>query len=187
MTAEKTTLIYGPPGTGKTHHLLGVVDSLLSEGYEPETVCFVAFTRKAANEARTRAMEKFKLQSSELPLFRTLHSLAYQQLNINRAEVMGFRDYLAIANALGIYLTARGFNEDGTITGLSKGDRLLFTDMMSRSRRMPLKDYWETLPDEDIRWYELEQLSKEDDLIGRECSRTLENLFQNGLAELLQD
>lgn len=158
MQPDKTTLIFGPPGTGKTTHLLNVVDGLMGENVDPEKICFVTFTRKAANEAKTRAMEKFRLSSEQLPLFRTLHSLAFQQLHINRNEVMGIRDYITVAKSLGIYLTARGIQDDGTIVGLSKGDRLLFMSMMARSRRMDLKAYWEMYPDEDIYYYELKQL-----------------------------
>lgn len=159
MNKHSTTIIYGPPGTGKTFYLLNIVDELLQSGVNSEHICFVTFTRKAASEAKSRAISKFGLTSQQLPLFKTLHSLAFQQLNINRNEVMGINDYLTIARFLGIYLTAKSVQEDGTISGASKGDRLLFTDMMARSRRMNLKDYWELFPNEDISFTELERLS----------------------------
>ena len=55
----KILKVFGPPGTGKTTFLLGVVDSYLKEGLHPTEIGYFAFTRKAANEARDRAIGKF--------------------------------------------------------------------------------------------------------------------------------
>ena len=52
------TIVLGPPGTGKTHTLLNKVDDYLKET-DPDKVGYFAFTRKAANEARERAVKKF--------------------------------------------------------------------------------------------------------------------------------
>lgn len=150
-----TRIIFGPPGTGKTTRLLEEVYELMAECTDTRTICYIAFTRKAANEAKGRAMEKFNLSMEELPLFRTLHSLAFHTLGITRTQIMGISDYFEIAKQLGLYLTMKGVSEDGTISGLSKGDRLLFMEQMARSRNVPLKEYWERFPDDDIRWYEL--------------------------------
>ena len=47
--------IFGPPGTGKTTTLLNMVDKALEAGTPPQSIGFLAFTRKAANEAKERA------------------------------------------------------------------------------------------------------------------------------------
>ena len=52
------TIIPGPPGTGKTFTLLNKVEEYL-KNTDPDRVGYFAFTRKAANEAKDRAMKKF--------------------------------------------------------------------------------------------------------------------------------
>lgn len=157
---EKVKLVVGPPGTGKTTTLLDMCDLVMREGVYPQEIAFIAFTRKAANEAKHRAMEQFKLSSESLPWFRTLHSLAFQRLGIQCSQVLGLRDYITIAGGLGLHITTKGIAEDGTLQGFSKGDRLFFTEMMARARIMHLKEYWEMYPNEDIYWYELERLAE---------------------------
>ena len=46
--------IFGPPGTGKTTTLLNLVDKELDRGTPSSEIAFLAFTRKAAREARER-------------------------------------------------------------------------------------------------------------------------------------
>ena len=150
-------ILFGPPGCGKTTQLLRIVEGAIDSGFSPDQICFIAFTRKAANEARERACEKFKLYPEQLPWFRTLHSLAFQQLQLSRQNVMGMRDYFALCEILRISITTKGLSEDGTFTGMTKGDRLFFMENMSRAKMIPLREYWEQCED-DLYWYELERL-----------------------------
>ncbi len=86
------TIVLGPPGTGKTHTLLNKVDDYL-KGTDPDKVGYFAFTKKAANEAKERAIDKFNFTEDDLPYFRTLHSLAFRRLGINKENVMQRRHY----------------------------------------------------------------------------------------------
>ena len=54
------TIVFGPPGTGKTHTLLEKVDEYLKTT-NPDRIGYFAFTKKAANEAKERAMKKFSM------------------------------------------------------------------------------------------------------------------------------
>ena len=87
------TMILGGPGCGKTTRLLRVVDGHLKSGASPSRVGFFAFTRKAAQEAKSRACETFKLTDDDLPYFRTIHSFAFKELNLSRQQVMSPEHY----------------------------------------------------------------------------------------------
>lgn len=98
--------IFGPPGTGKTTTLLNMVDKALTEGLAPNEIAFLAFTRKAANEAKERAAERFNLDpEADLFFFRTLHSLAYRMLGLQDSQLMKTENYKELAAHTGIRLT----------------------------------------------------------------------------------
>ena len=62
-------VIYGPPGTGKTTTLLDMVEKSIENGTPPGQIAFLAFTRKAAREARERAASRFNLILSTICTF----------------------------------------------------------------------------------------------------------------------
>lgn len=156
----KTNIIFGPPGTGKTTTLLNLVDQHLKSGTDPASIGFVAFTRKAANEAKSRALSRLKISDDSLPWYRTLHSSAFRLLGLNRNQVMGPSDYITISRALGIYITVKRIDEDGSFAAMTKGDRLLFTENMARVRGITLEEMWSEYPNEDINWIELAQFRR---------------------------
>ena len=97
---------FGPPGTGKTTTLLNHVEQLLSEGTSPNQIGYFAFTRKAAHEARDRAVARFNLNpDKDFVFFRTLHSLAFQLLGISGAEVLKETHLKEFSAIVGINLT----------------------------------------------------------------------------------
>jgi superfamily I DNA/RNA helicase len=96
--------IFGPPGSGKTTFLLNIVEQELGDGISSLNIGYFSFTRKAANEARDRAITKFPSLNPDLdfPWFRTLHSLAYRCLGIGTKDMMSPEDYKAFAKEAGI-------------------------------------------------------------------------------------
>ena len=69
------TTIFGPPGTGKTTRLISIVKEAIAGGMDPSRVAFMSFSKKAAEEAKTRALAELSLGPKDLMWFRTLHSL----------------------------------------------------------------------------------------------------------------
>ena len=105
------TIVLGPPGTGKTHTLLEKVEEYL-KNTDPDKVGYFAFTRKAANEARDRAMNKFNLTEDDLPYFRTLHSFAFRRLGINKQDVMQKSHYEAFGKEIRIPIDYNEYDEE---------------------------------------------------------------------------
>lgn len=154
--SENQRLILGPPGTGKTTYNLADIESRLASGDSPDRIAFVSFTKKAVNEAVNRASEKFKLRTSELPLFRTIHSLAFNSLGISKREVMGREHFREFGDWLGYRFEGTWDEADGVPVGSELGDTLLFLDNLARVTMRPLKQIWEENYTE-CEWDELER------------------------------
>lgn len=135
--------IFGPPGTGKTTTLLNMVDRALSSGVRPSEIAFLAFTRRAANEARERAAARFGLDpKADLVHFRTLHSLAYRTMGLRDTMLMRREHFGELANRLGINLSAQSVDGDAELGILSTDHPVLSLINLARLRKVSVRQQY---------------------------------------------
>tara|TARA_R110000824_G_scaffold3527_4_gene16755 strand:- start:764 stop:2278 length:1515 start_codon:yes stop_codon:yes gene_type:complete len=134
--------IFGPPGTGKTTTLLNMVDDALERGVNPVDIAFLAFTRKAANEAKERAAKRFNLNPDEdLSHFRTLHSLALSKVGIRSEEVMQPSNYRELGGVIGHrFQNVDGKDNDGDTFSSKINDPVLSLINLARLKKTKLRD-----------------------------------------------
>lgn len=153
------SIVLGPPGTGKTTFLLGEVEKALAQGVPVDRIGFLAFTKKAATEAKDRAVRKFNLPYRDFPYFRTLHSLALQEIGMSRGNVMSYHNWQELGNILGLQLKGFVNPEDGIVGNQQGDDRLVFLENLSRVRMVSLDEQWNEAYYDDISWAALERFA----------------------------
>ena len=89
---------FGPPGTGKTHKLISRAKAYIRIGTPLDSIAYFAFTKKAAKVARNR----MPVDNDKLYYFRTIHSFAFDQLDLNTKKVMQPSDYEKIGKKLNV-------------------------------------------------------------------------------------
>lgn len=149
----KRHVILGPPGTGKTTALLNIVEEKLAEGIAPEEIAFVSFTKKAATEARDRAVEKFThLYKKSFIHFRTLHSTAYRQLQVSQGDLLGTEDLKKIGRLSGLAFSGFINQQEGMAGAASAdpGDLALFLIGVARAKMVDPHKFYDTLSN-DVR------------------------------------
>jgi DNA helicase-2/ATP-dependent DNA helicase PcrA len=153
-----TEIVLGPPGTGKTTSLLQIIDEELTRGTPPDRIGYVSYTKRAAEEGVTRACEKFNLQRSDFPWFRTLHSLAFRRLGLSRSEVLEGTRMQEFADYARVRITGR-WSDDGTLLGFDVGDRIIFMENLARIRGITLRELYDE-DDDRLPWNEVERVSR---------------------------
>jgi len=123
----------------------------------PGAIGYVAFTRKAANEAIERACGRFDFTPKDLPYFRTLHSLAFRALGLKKAQVLGRKSLQEFGALMGIRITGSVSMDEGQIYGNQKGDRALFLCQLARIKKIDLQEQWRATT-EDLGWFEVERI-----------------------------
>ena len=154
---KKVKIILGPPGTGKTTTLLNIVEDAISRGIRPERIAYLAFTRKAAYEAQERAMVKFNLDENRFPYFRTLHSLAFKQLGLQRDEVMTNTNYRNFGKAMGINFKGIYDETLGFSLGDGIGDKCSRIESLARMGMRTMEQQYELENVSDLNLHAVKQ------------------------------
>ena len=165
------SIVLGPPGTGKTTTLLNLVDKYLKKT-DPNRIGYFAFTQKAAHEARDRAIEKFNLTEDDLPYFRTLHSLAFRRLGIQKQNVMQKRHYADLGNKLGFPVDYEENDQEMNGIFSTKSDYLRILQLaklrnISFEKQYDLKEHTQDVEFDKLKIiaHELERYKKEYGLV----------------------
>ena len=157
----RADIIYGPPGCGKTTELLKITEEMLVNGIQPEQIAFLSFSRKAAHEARDRAVAKFELKVEKFKWFRTIHSLCYAHIGVQRDQLLSWKDYREIGNALGLRFSTHSANEDGEFSAMcTRGDRMKHYENLARLLCCSMEKICQMHPTEDLSVPEMELLHK---------------------------
>jgi superfamily I DNA/RNA helicase len=120
----------------------------------------MTFTRQGIAEAKSRAIKKFGLKPAQMDLWRTIHSLAFQQLGLKSSIMVQPSDYKELSSLLGIHIKGTCAYEEAYMPGVPLGNKLFFLENLARIKKEPLKKVWEEYDDDDIYWEELEHVAK---------------------------
>lgn len=150
-------LILGGPGTGKTTRLLDIMAQEIENGTAPDRIAFVSFTKKAAQEAQERAVDKFNLSHDDLPYFRTLHSLSYSQAGSSQNEVMSTANFKEFGELAGV--TFSRVIPDSVLAIGTDGDKAMQVIGYAHATGLSLLNAWHAAG-ESIEWHTLEYIAE---------------------------
>ena len=152
------TKVFGPPGSGKTTYLLNIVEAELAGEVKSTQVGYFAFTKKAATEARDRAILKFPNLNPDMdfPFFRTLHSLAYRCLGITTKDMMSPEHYREFALESGIELAIETGDEEFAV----KTDNPILNEInIARIKGLDLRSHYNQ-SQMTIEWFHFEYVER---------------------------
>lgn len=138
-----------------------MVEEALSSGINPHDIAFLAFTKKAATEAKERASLRFKLNlDSDLFYFRTLHSLAYNLLNISKKDLMQPKHFNELSTLIGFQLNVKRIGEIGEEAPTGVTDHpLLSLINLSRLKKTQLNNEYNAT-DMPFSWHEVDYVAQ---------------------------
>ena len=171
-------IIFGPPGTGKTTRLLNIVEQELRIGVPPDRIAYLAFTRKAAQEAVQRACTKFKLDKKDLPWFRTIHSFVFKSMNYSQDEIMKPKHYAELSDIIKVPLVSVT-SADEVGVSIHNNEHLHIYDL-SRARGTTLKQEYK-------RFGQVDGGYEKTDYITKSLIKFKETMHVRDYTDLLED
>ena len=116
----------------------------MDTGTSPTSIAFLAFTRKAAQEAKTRACQKFNFDpDKDLPFFRTIHSLAYRMSNVRESQLLQAEHFDELSKKIGVSMTVTRVSEDDDDAGVTSDHPILSLINLARLRKVTLRQQYD--------------------------------------------
>lgn len=146
--------VLGPPGTGKTTTLLNYVEDAMVTT-DIKKIGYFSFTRKAAEEARDRAVKKFKLDKKDFRWFSTLHSCGYHSIDLEGRAVMQKEQFKSFGDKIGFNMSSVDSE-----TGISE-NFYLNEYALARARGISLEEHYSKYSDPTrINWKQLSYVAE---------------------------
>lgn len=124
----------------------------MAAGIKPERIAFMAFTRKAADEAVGRAQDKFQLPKERFTNFRTLHSMAFHYIHARRDDIMQEEHFQDLGRILGFQFTSLDDETTMMPMGTALGDKVARIESLARVRNISLEAQWYDSNYRDVPW-----------------------------------
>lgn len=164
LNCHNTTILIGNPGCGKTTYLIADLEKRVKQGIPLHQIGFWSFSNAAVDEASQRARmaltppeqsqkplvslnalsEKSSTENSQeqldLPYFRTLHSMAFQLLNLSQDNLMTDSNLEEFGN-LHNYKFNQSVRANGHQSRLTEFDKALQAINTARLLDVNIKDY----------------------------------------------
>ena len=133
---------------------MNIVQHELESGVSPVQIGYFAFTKKAATEARDRAIEKFPhlRPETDFPWFRTLHSLAYRCLGVGTKDMMSPEHYREFAQEARIEINVSSGDDEFMVSA----DHPVLNEInIARIKGLDLREHYNRSA-MDIEWFHFE-------------------------------